>query len=150
MQDYKAITIRDAWAWAIFNQDNPKDVENRKQNFYHRGQLLVHVSVTPACKKGATHLDTGRMVCEIPKFDPALRGHIIGVVTLKDVVTNSMSPWAMPGHHHLILSDPILLANPIECKGQLGLWTYHDYVGRIEPQVFDAKVKRLSRDYVIA
>lgn len=148
--DYKAITIRDAWAWAIFNQDNPKDVENRKQNFYHRGPLLIHVSTTPACGKGATHLDTGRMVCEIPKFDPDLRGHIIGVVTLTNVFKKSESPWAMPDHYHLILSDPILLHTPIKVKGQLGLWTYHDLMDRIEPQIFDAKEKRLRRDYDIA
>jgi hypothetical protein len=71
------------------------------------------------------------------------------VVTLKDVIKDSESLWAMPDHHHLILADPILLENPIAIKGQLGLWTYHDLNDRIEPQVFDAKVKRLKREYAV-
>lgn len=34
------------------------------------------------------------------------------------------SPWAMDGHHHLILANPQPLPEPIPAKGRLGLWEF--------------------------
>jgi len=38
------------------------------------------------------------------------------------------SPWAMDGHHHLVLANPRPLAVSIPYRGRLGLWTLPDEV----------------------
>jgi len=65
------------------------------------------------------------------------RGAVIGVVDLvgvhRDVDCRAVgplddddprycTPWAMPGHHHLVLANPRPLRRPIPATGRLGLW----------------------------
>lgn len=80
-----------------------------------------------------------------PRF---VRGAVIGVVDLVDVhhdqtvgathccsdgrwhgaqpCPGPCSPWAMPGHHHLVLANPRPLPRPIPATGRLGLWRPDD------------------------
>lgn len=68
---------------------------------------------------------------------PVVSGSVLGVVDLVDVhswhdcwatgpldddESRMCSPWAMPGHHHLVLRDPRPLRVPVRARGRLGLW----------------------------
>lgn len=54
-------------------------------------------------------------------------GAIVGVARLVDIHAASecpgqCAPWGSPGGHHWVLSDARALAEPVPCKGRLGLW----------------------------
>jgi hypothetical protein len=113
-ESMKGLTLLAPWAEAVFSRG--KDVENTTWKTPYRGPLAIHAGMT---------LDLA--TCAELHLDPAqvIRGAIIGVVDLVDVVTDSTSPWAMPGYRHLILANPRRLDVPIPCKGRYsnGLWT---------------------------
>jgi hypothetical protein len=93
-----------------------KDVENRSWRTRHRGPLLIH-----AGKDIDQHaLDRYGHLLADP--DDLPRGVLLGTVDLVDVVTDSTSPWADPTCFHWILVNPRLLARPIPCRGDRGLW----------------------------
>lgn len=45
------------------------------------------------------------------------------------------SPWAQPDQYHLVLASPRPLAEPIPCRGALGLWTVPDDIVAALPAV---------------
>ncbi len=131
----RVLTVRQPWAWAIVH--GGKDVENRVRSLGpYRGTVAIHVSQTPV-RAGddawwVAHeagMDTAR-----DAGDDLHLGHVIGVVDLVDVHpdctehieayghTPTCSPWAMAGHHHLTLANPLPLPEPIPARGRLGLW----------------------------
>jgi hypothetical protein len=138
----RILTVKQPWAWAIFNG---KDVENRTRNIAgdYRGPVAIHAAARemPFDQHFEIAQYIGERVGMIPLF--TLRtglGAIQGVVDLVDVHADTecwrkpwkheaegwCSPWAMEGHHHLVLTNPRALAETIPYRGALGLRTLDD------------------------
>lgn len=150
MAEIRAMTVRQPFAWAI--AFGGKDTENRPRPLGYRGMLAIHAGLelahpgffptTPEGHTAAVALDAigGRGNCWNPRHHVVTRlsrtprpglalGAIIAVVDLvgcHDDATEephaSCSPWAIPGQHHLTLRNPRPLAEPVPCRGALGLW----------------------------
>ncbi len=90
----------------------PKDVENRGSGTRWRGLLLICAAKS---RVDQTAMDWFQL-------DPRqfVRGAVVGVVTLNDVVDDSTSPWALTGHRHWLMTDPTRLTNPVPCSGFQG------------------------------
>ena len=106
--------MRQPWANATLLG---KDVENRSRYFGHRGLLLIHDS---------THFDYGARrhprIKALPDNE-LIFGHLIGLVTLVDCVTESNSQWAdRSARWKLILANPTRLSRPVPCRGSLNLF----------------------------
>ncbi|HKY40731.1 MAG TPA: hypothetical protein VJN18_32575 [Polyangiaceae bacterium] len=56
----------------------------------------------------------------------AMRGHIVGRVTVTGYVEQSESPWFVPGSLGLVLADPFQLVTPVAASGALGWWRVPD------------------------
>lgn len=115
MFEERALSVRQPWAWAILCAG--KDVENRSWQTRHRGRLWIHAG---------GNVDKGRpdLLERAAAYygGQILRGALLGHVNLLDVVTDSESDWAIPGQFHWLLSDPVLLPEPIPMPGRLSLW----------------------------
>lgn len=132
----KALSVKPPWSWAIAHAY--KNVENRSWPTSHRGLVAIHASKTPERD----------VVFPVPRairwylnaqrdHDPKLevRGAVIAVAVIDNVHPDFecwqengdaryCSPWAVGGgqwHWHLTKVRP--LAEPVPCKGALGLWT---------------------------
>jgi len=105
------LTLHAHWAAAIFQLG--KDVENRTWSTEHRGRLAIHAG---------RRLDPA--ICATLGLDPdkLVIGAILGTVELIEIVTNSRSRWAMPGHYHWVLANPRPLDQP---KPHMGKQTLH-------------------------
>lgn len=150
MPDFRALSVRQPWAWAIVTQG--KDVENRSRATAYRGMIAIHASLTideghlptrtPEGRAAAQALDAmgGRgnwwnpahhvpsRMHESPPAGLAV-GAIVGVATLigchneaTESPRNSCSPWGQPDQYHWWLANAQPLAEPVPCRGALGLW----------------------------
>jgi len=54
------------------------------------------------------------------------RGAVIGLAYLADILTDSPSRWAEPGHHHWTLESAVPVDPSVPCKGRQGLWNPPD------------------------
>jgi len=132
----KALTVQQPWAWAIVH--GGKDVENRTQAWAHRGPLAIHARARIS-ERGLRDVDwllaPGTVA---PERDELVRGAIIGTVYLAGAHVAQTgccdSAWAETSYDehggrtrrdvvHLELANPRPLAEPVPCKGRLGLWT---------------------------
>lgn len=128
----KALTVQQPWAWAIFHG---KDIENRTQLWSYRGPLAIHAGARWSERGDRSPLihaaAGGRSL-----VGALTMGAILGVVDLVDVHPDAgcCKPWGESAYvehggrerrriTHLILENPRPLAEPIPCKGALGLWT---------------------------
>src|SRR5262245_61800575 len=100
----KALTIRQPWAWAIIHAG--KDIENRSWNTRLRGTIAVHAGFNyereAALPRGV----------KSPREAEILRGAIIGLVDIVDVVENHRSKWFI-GPFGFVLSNPRALLKAI-------------------------------------
>lgn len=137
----KAITVRQPWAWSI--AVGAKTVENRQAGFprKYRGPLAVH-----AAKGWSTRGLTDYRVEALADLygvylDPPVGfplGAVVAVCQLVDVHPAEEaccdSPWAETSYTinggrtvtsvaHLVLDEIDMLAEPVPCRGALGLWT---------------------------
>jgi hypothetical protein len=127
----KALSVIMPWPYLIMKCG--KDVENRTWETKKRERILIHAS-----KKSEDALAVGRI---FNHFGLSLSeqhsyssfsdwcGCIIGSVEIVDCVKDYDSKWAEPGLWHWVLKNPLLLKEPIPCRGSLGLW---EYEGKIE------------------
>jgi hypothetical protein len=105
------ISIRQPWAWAIFNAG--KDVENRSWNTEYRGRLWIQ----------AGKVFDYQAPSEIAKgAADSPRGYLLGHVDLVDCVRNHRSAWADRGQFHWLITNPVLLPEPIPFRGLQGLF----------------------------
>ncbi|WP_020580175.1 ASCH domain-containing protein [Actinopolymorpha alba] len=138
----KALTIQQPWAWAILR--GGKTIENRTTAWKYRGPLAIHAGSRWSQRgEGDEQIihALSRRPDEPCNYGRALSrpGHqageftfnaILGTVQLVDVHpdTGCCRPWGMSEYDgkanlvHLVLEDPEPLAEPIPCKGRLGLW----------------------------
>ena len=119
-QRYKALTIRQPWAWFI--AQGFKDVENRTWKTAYRGLLLIH-----AAKKYDGNKETEREdrrewnETDAPTMPEDLpRGGFVALARLTDVVTTSKSEWFDGPYGFVLLS--VKEIEFIAYKGKLGLW----------------------------
>ncbi|HEY8066561.1 MAG TPA: hypothetical protein VIF40_17830 [Methylosinus sp.] len=123
----KALSVRQPWAWAIFNG---KDVENRSQaslrymNFAGVERIAIHAAkgMTQDEYDDAASFMRGIGVACPPAIGLARAG-IIGTARVVGIARESKSPWFF-GPRAIVLADP----EPCEfipVVGQLGLfdWT---------------------------
>jgi hypothetical protein len=112
----RALTIRQPWADLIVG--GHKDVENRTWSTTYRGRLWIHAAVKVDDSERATRLAHEHGVTV------TAGGRLLGYVTLADVVREHKSVWALDGHYHWVLTDPVRLVEPIPVKGSQGIWKF--------------------------
>lgn len=118
----KALTVRPAFAWAIFNAG--KDVENRSWPTNYRGPLVIHASASIA--SADDDADTIEEVNPAAKVPIELEcGAVIGIVDVVDCRRDSSSPWAESDSWHWVLANP-RPCEPVDVKGKLGFWEIAD------------------------
>lgn len=125
----KALTIKQPWADAIVY--GSKRVENRTWGTRYRGALAIHAgkSIDLAAVPFVRGIDPVAV-----RF-PNKLGAFIGLGTLRDV--HARRPGCCPGDpyaergdgvFHWVIRAPITLVEPIDAKGQLGLWQVQDHI----------------------
>lgn len=119
----RLLTVRQPWAWAIALGE--KDVENRTWNTHYRGPVAIHAAMS-VDDDAYLFPPMHRMLSEagIRPRDvetTLVRGAIVAVADLTDVVPDSASRWAMPDALHWLLANTRRLSKPIPYRGALGL-----------------------------
>jgi hypothetical protein len=134
----RALTVRQPWAWAIVH--GGKDVENRVRPLGpYRGPVAIHASQRIADSAAWTDRNVQAAMVQadsLPAWSTTL-GTVVGVVDLVDshhrdeCLTRPggwCSTWAMPDHHHLVMTNPRPLGRPFQASGRLGLWIPEPYL----------------------
>ena len=129
----RALTVRQPWAWAIFHAG--KDIENRSWSNRHTlGTIAIHVS------GNSDPIDELPRNVRRPEKQALVRGAIIGVVDVAQVVERSRSRW-FSGPLGWVLKHPRRLSKPIKCTGRLGLWNMSSKVERQLERQFGCRSK---------
>lgn len=115
-----AITIKQPWAQLIML--GIKNIENRSWATDYRGEIFVHAGMKWDSDPWPDDVDLKGHGLSFFSVEKLPRGVILGTVNLAAIGTDSVSPWALPGQFHWVLSDPKPLTAPIPWRGQLGLW----------------------------
>lgn len=132
----RALTVRPPWSWAISH--GPKRIENRTRRVHLRGPFAIHAGKGwdwDGWNSGLMRRAWQKAGHDVYRLDPdnpqMTMGAVVAVADLADICSMSRQsteivcecgPWAQPGQHHLILADVRPLAEPVPCKGMLGLW----------------------------
>jgi hypothetical protein len=123
---WKAITIRQPWAYAIIHAG--KVIENRSWATRFRGTVAIHAAKAldnRTIEEFFRLIDERGLqaVIDLTNTDVAClpRGAIVGMADIAGCVTESSSPW-FEGPFGFVLENPKLL-QPISCKGALQFFT---------------------------
>jgi hypothetical protein len=112
-----ALAVRQPWAWLIVN--GFKDIENRSRRTHHRGQLLIHASLSLDSYAENVQLVKRKHGIAVP-LEPEIGG-IAGVVDVIDCVESHKSKWFEKGNFGWVLANPRRLKfRP--CKGAVNLF----------------------------
>lgn len=142
MNGLPAITVRPPWSWAICHG---KNVENRVWQRSYRGPLAIHAGKgwdedgEDSLLVQRAWLDAGRELRTLmPKRAGIPMGAVVAVADLVGICSDvaaswatfrcGCGPWAAAGQFHWKLADVRPLAEPVPCRGALGLWTLPDEV----------------------
>lgn len=109
------LTVKQPWAWAIIHAG--KDVENRSRALRYRGKLLIQAGLSYSDEGAKWMRELG---VEPPQDLP--RGVIVGSVDAVGTSERSSSRWAMEGHNHWLLSNPVAAGSLLPCRGALNLF----------------------------
>lgn len=129
----KALSVQQPFA--LLEVLGIKDVENRSWETSYRGRVYIHACGTK--KKSIYSLTESQqeIVSDIPLIGTLLKdtqmmySAIIGHVDIVDITENSSSIWAIPGHYHWILANPVMFETPIvNVKGNLNIWNCNEYL----------------------
>lgn len=125
----RALSVRQPWAWAILHAG--KDIENRSwQNRHTISTIAIHAS------SNADDVDDLPRLKRQPREEELVRGAIIGLVDVVDVVEHDRSRW-FSGPLGWVLRNPRPLRRPIPYRGGLGLWK----VPRAVQRQIDARLR---------
>ena len=132
----RVLSIRAPWAWSILHWG--KTIENRELSFPRSftGEFWLHVGLWPGTRKPLTmaqHIDMADLIREAKGHAVghstqdtlglfAMRGCIVGRVTLTRYVESSPSPWFITGKLGLVLENPIALRQYVPAVGSQGWW----------------------------
>jgi len=141
----KIISVRQPWAWLIVA--GHKDIENRTWRTSYRGRLLIHASLATEPEDFPMQrqwIETCGIV--IPEDLP--RGAIVGAATLSHVDCGNgyqgdglacSSPW-FEGPFGFHMADAVEFAEPIPCRGQLGIRDISDALAaRVSKMISEAR-----------
>lgn len=134
----KALTVHGVWAWCIMHAG--KNVENRSWTPPLKmigSRFAIHAGQNPGDPQSRAAV---QQRYEGPDSYP--KGTILGTVMLKGFVDGddyagitakearqiARSKWAAAGNCWWVLGDPQVLADPLPCKGALGLWNVPDSI----------------------
>jgi hypothetical protein len=115
---FKALTIRQPWAWLIIS--GHKDIENRTWKTNYRGPLLIHAASSFASMSFEEIEDKFRV--KLPPRDAMRRGGIVGICNLVDCVTKHRSKWFEGPYGFVLENAKSRRFQPM--NGRLNLWTY--------------------------
>lgn len=159
---WPVLTVRNPWAWAIAYAG--KSPENRGWYMAYRGPLWIHAGArsrwdpagagSPGVQAAwRRHFeDRGQAVPELRRnTDRMPFGAVAALVRVTgchhaDECTrpgpaprawSRCTPWAIGGQFHIELAEAQPLAEPLECRGNLGLW-------RLPPEIERAALGQLS------
>lgn len=144
----KALSIRQPWTAMIVHGE--KRIENRSRRTHYRGPTALHASGNdrwdPAGEQSWLVQEQWFRLGWFAGPDRT-NPHIVfsAVLAVADLITchehgdptfpcdaagavRPCSPWAAEGQWHWELADVRPLAEPVPCKGALGLWTLSDEV----------------------
>lgn len=131
-----ALSIRQPWAWAIVA--GHKDIENRTTFAVNKGDMEPR-DICIHAAKGMTqdeYFSTSEFMFSMgiicPSPDLLLRGGIIGVCTVIDVVKEHDSPWFF-GPRGLVLTSQREI-EPIPSTGALGYFRWRKSGAFDEPK----------------
>jgi hypothetical protein len=127
--EYTVLSLPPISAWAVLFAG--KDIESRAFATEQRGRVLIHA----ANERASLRESQARRaeVCFLAGLSrsalPAIlaRRAIIGSVEILDCLEDARSKWAVPGRHHWVLSEPLLLCAPIadvDGEAEFWRWTY--------------------------
>lgn len=144
----KALTVQQPWAWCLVAGHKP--IENRTLVWKHRGPLAIHAGTRWSERGGSSRLVIDA-AWNTPEITPAWnvtslgradeRWHYGAIIGLVDVVDMHLehdgccdSPWAETSYvehggrerkqlAHMVVERPVMLEQPVPCRGALGLWT---------------------------
>lgn len=127
----KAISIRQPWAWLIFNAG--KDIENRVWSTNLRGRVLVHAAKGMTVSEWDNAIYDAHTHCGVSadvlkngcEFAQLQRGGIIGSVEIVDCVREHPSVWKGQGQYGFVLRNPSPLPFT-PWKGALGFFEVPD------------------------
>lgn len=126
-----ALSVRQPWAYAL--AAGWKDVENRdwrrpNPSLNFRGECCIHAScgMTRSEYEDARDFVEGRGH-ELPAARDLIRGAIIGVMTVADIVRQSDSPWFF-GPAGLVVTGARMI-EPIPAAGALGFFEWRRAAG---------------------
>lgn len=117
-----ALSVRQPWAWAIVAGHKP--IENRsagaiRSGNMHPGRICIHAATglkQDEFQWGHWRLEKHGVAC--PRPETLVRGAIVGVVDVVDIIDRSDSEW-FGGAMGLVLKNAIQI-DPIPAKGALG------------------------------
>ncbi len=121
----KCLTIKQPWAWLIFNDSGMiglKNIENRTWHTKIRGTVAIHTSKSIDVRAYNELKLEGHNLPLLPELE---LGKIIGIVDITDSVDNHSSFWKEFGSVGFVLEKPIKLSKTIPLKGQLGFFDIH-------------------------
>jgi hypothetical protein len=136
----RALSLWAPWIWAILHCG--KDIENRSLSFpkSYRGEFWLHASLWPGTRTplnarqqhelvdefDAVVAQSGQQRQDFPALTlgalDAMRGKIIGRVTVTGYVRRSESVWFVPGALGLAIEKPIALKHHVPAVGAQGWW----------------------------
>lgn len=125
----RILTIRQPWAWTIFDPRTRKDIENRdvirSLLAAQETTIGIHTSQKVSYRYYEDSCEQILDICGVivPPLETLTQGAIIGVVDTGKWVSRSPSRWFV-GTYGLVIKDCTLFAKPVPAMGQLGLWTY--------------------------
>lgn len=137
----RAVTVRQPWAWAIAH--GFKDIENRSwAPRLAPGELFaVHAGAAAPDAEDVERVKklVGRRGRVPEAFDC---GCVVAVARYQGTVAASRSRW-FSGPVGWVLDRARAVREPVQCKGQLGLWTLPRSVEtRVQRQLPRARVAR--------
>jgi len=129
----KVISVLEPWASLI--KEEVKYIETRSWKTKYRGELYIHASKRNLTKKDIINYKDQLSLLKVIDFK---YGHIIAKCNLIDCkyMTEELIREVQENHHEYIcgnykigryawiLENIEILENPIEAKGQLGIWAY--------------------------
>lgn len=135
----RGFTLHRPWSWCVAHAG--KRLENRgwrPPQWLVGGYLAIHGGRTYDRAAAAAIADELDLVPPPPEF--CAEG-IVAVARLAGCVTSSSSPW-FSGPYGWQLEDVVVLAAPIECPGQQGLWPLGPELLQLVRRRWDAAVGR--------
>lgn len=122
MKTIMAMTIKQPYAWAIFNAG--MNIINLPFQQNYQGLLAIHAAKTLYTDETTIRkivFEFSSKGISLPK--EITLGAIIGIVDVVGCVRESSSKWFEQGKWGFVITNPRQLIKPIVCRGNLGLWT---------------------------